>query len=120
MDINKFASDTDDKLLALEKECDERLSQEVDLDGTWKMDGTLKIASNDGDTDPQGQFRNRLILLAIRYSRLVVLSFGFQHAFGKAHSDQNPFFERVSALVSAYDLPADDAFCSATGRLCLF
>jgi hypothetical protein len=47
-------------------------------------------------TDPQNRFRSGLLKLAYSYARLVVLSFGFQHAFGKNNQDENPFLNRVS------------------------
>jgi hypothetical protein len=47
-------------------------------------------------TDPQNRFRSGLLKLAISYARLVALSFGFQHAFGKNNADENPFLMRVS------------------------
>lgn len=46
-------------------------------------------------TDPQNRFRSGLLRLAYSYARLVALSFGFQHAFGKNNVDENPFLERV-------------------------
>lgn len=33
--------------------------------------------------------------MAYSYARLVALAFGFQHAFGKGHTDENPFLKRV-------------------------
>jgi hypothetical protein len=45
---------------------------------------------------PQNSFRNGLLKLAFSYARLICLSFGFQHAFGKSHINENPFFQRVS------------------------
>lgn len=53
--------------------------------------------------DPQGRFRNSLLKLAYRYSRLTVLSFGFQHSFGKGGAgtpEQISFFDRVGAFRS--------------------
>ncbi|KAI5117668.1 hypothetical protein M0805_009701 [Coniferiporia weirii] len=76
LDLNNLSSEIDETLVALEAEWNERLSQETDPD------------------DAQGRFRNSLIKLAYRYARLTVLSFGFQHAFGKNHSQQASFFDR--------------------------
>lgn len=50
-------------------------------------------------TDPQNRFRSGLLNLAGSYMRLVALSFGFQHAFGKNNTDENPFLLRVSDLL---------------------
>ena len=50
-------------------------------------------------TDPQYSFRTALLHLAHSYARLVALSYGFQHAFGKNDgTDENPFLTRVSPL----------------------
>jgi len=38
--------------------------------------------------------------LAYSYARLVALSFGFQHAFGKNNTDENPFLTRCLAAAS--------------------
>ena len=46
-------------------------------------------------TDPQNSFRTGLLRLAYPYARLIALSYGFQHAFGKGHTDENPFLQRV-------------------------
>lgn len=54
-----------------------------------------KIAKTDLN-DPQNCFRTGLLRLAYSYSRLVALSYGFQHAFGKVDDvDENPFLMRV-------------------------
>ena len=51
-------------------------------------------------TDPQYSFRTALLHLAHSYARLVALSYGFQHAFGKNDgTDENPFLTRVSLLL---------------------
>lgn len=55
------------------------------------------------NTDPDndaGKFRMCLLKLVYSYGRLVVLSYGFQHAFGKNNTDENPFLMRVSILSS--------------------
>lgn len=47
--------------------------------------------------DQQNCFRTGLLRLAYSYSRLIALSYGFQHAFGKNEGkDENPFLMRVS------------------------
>ncbi|KAK7033077.1 Zn(2)-C6 fungal-type domain-containing protein [Favolaschia claudopus] len=51
-------------------------------------------------TDPQNRFRSGLLKLAYSYARLVALSFGFQHAFGKNNTDENPFLNRCVAAAS--------------------
>lgn len=43
---------------------------------------------------PQNRFRTGLLRLAYSYSRLIALSYGFQHAFGKNTTDENPFLNR--------------------------
>lgn len=83
LEINKLAAETDEKLVNMEAEWNERLGQNTD------------------SGDDQARFRNSLVKLAYRYSRLIVLSFGFQHSFvGKAHSDQTIFFNRVRIFSS--------------------
>jgi len=42
----------------------------------------------------QNRFRTGLLRLAYSYSRLIALSYGFQHAFGKNTSEENPFLNR--------------------------
>ncbi|KAJ6505937.1 hypothetical protein DFH09DRAFT_284234 [Mycena vulgaris] len=51
-------------------------------------------------TDTQNRFRSGLLKLAFSYARLVALSFGFQHAFGKNNTDENPFLERCLTAAS--------------------
>ena len=80
VDFISLSSETDEILVTKEKEWSERLRQKTD------------------PSDPQGRFRNSLLKLAYQYSRLTVLSFGFQHSFGKGGagtSDQVSFFDRV-------------------------
>ncbi|KAH8112586.1 hypothetical protein DFH11DRAFT_463167 [Phellopilus nigrolimitatus] len=76
LDLNGLSSEIDEKLVADEAEWTKRLVQNTD------------------PNDSQGCFRNSLVKLAYRYSRLIVLSFGFQHSFGKGQSDQSSFFDR--------------------------
>lgn len=55
-------------------------------------------------TDPQYSFRTALLHLAHSYARLVALSYGFQHAFGKNDgTDENPFLTRVSPLKTNFN-----------------
>lgn len=77
-DIGKLAIDADDELCRLR-----------DL---W----SARLKANVHPGDVQGVFRNELLILAYNYARLCVLSFGFQHAFGKGGSDPRVFVERVS------------------------
>ena len=47
-------------------------------------------------TEHKAKFRNTLIGLAYSYARLVILSFGFQHAFQRgAIKKENAFLFRV-------------------------
>lgn len=48
----------------------------------------------------QNRFRVGLLKLAYSYSRLVALSYGFQHAFGKRDAEDNPFLTRVCSTES--------------------
>ena len=80
MDYEKIATEADDELKAHEKK--------------W-----FTILEQTDMTDPQYSFRNALLHLAHSYARLVALSYGFQHAFGKNDgTDENPFLTRVSPL----------------------
>jgi hypothetical protein len=80
VDFEKIATETDDELKAHEEK--------------W-----LAILRETDMTDPQNCFRTGLLRLAHSYARLVALSYGFQHAFGKnADTDENPFLMRVSPL----------------------
>ncbi|EPQ52642.1 hypothetical protein GLOTRDRAFT_79762 [Gloeophyllum trabeum ATCC 11539] len=65
-------------------------------------------------SDPQIRFRSGLLKLAYSYARLVALSYGFQHSFGKGHTEDNPFLIRcfkaasdvVTAMVDDVGVPA--------------
>ncbi|KAL5525464.1 hypothetical protein ACEPAG_6800 [Sanghuangporus baumii] len=79
VDFISLSSETDETLVAKEQEWSERLRQKTDAN------------------DPQGRFRHSLLKLAYRYARLTVLSFGFQHSFGKGGAgtpEQVSFFDR--------------------------
>ncbi|KAG6880114.1 hypothetical protein C0992_005821 [Termitomyces sp. T32_za158] len=83
VDFEKIATETDEELKALADKWNAILDQ--------------------GDmSDPQNCFRTGLIQLAYPYARLVALSYGFQHAFGKNHTDENPFLKRC--LDAAFDV----------------
>lgn len=76
IDVAQIASETDDRLAALEE--------------SWKP-----ILCNAKTDDPQFRFRIGLLKLAYSYARLSVLSVGFQHSFGKASpSSEVPFLWR--------------------------
>lgn len=78
-DFERLAAETDDQLQALR--------------GQW-----IKVIEENTDLDNyQSKFRTRLLKLAYSYGRLIVLSYGFQHAFGKNNTDENPFLQRVGA-----------------------
>ncbi|TFK49594.1 hypothetical protein OE88DRAFT_357610 [Heliocybe sulcata] len=57
-------------------------------------------------SDPQVRFRSGLLKLAYSYARLVALSYGFQHSFGKSDTGDNPFlircFKAASDVVTAF------------------
>lgn len=53
-------------------------------------------------SDEQFCFRTGLLKLAYSYARMVALSYAFQHAFGKAGMDENPFLTRC--LTAATDV----------------
>ena len=76
IDLGRLASETDDKI------------EELRLRWFSLLDKT--------DTDePQNRYRIGLLKLGYSYARLVALAFGFQHAFGKSNTDENPFLNRV-------------------------
>jgi hypothetical protein len=74
-DFEQIASETDDEL--------------KQLGDKW-----FKLLSQTDMTVPQNCFRTDLLRLAYSYARLIALAFGFQHAFGKSHTDENPFLQR--------------------------
>ena len=76
IDLGKLASEADDKI------------EELRLQ--W-----FTILEKTDTDDPQNCFRIGLLKLAYSYARLVALAFGFQHAFGKSNTDENPFLYRV-------------------------
>lgn len=79
VNFEAIATETDDEIKALGEKWMKTLAENTDLN------------------DPQNSFRNGLLRLAYSYSRLIALSYGFQHAFGKSdEKDENPFLERVS------------------------
>lgn len=81
IDLGLLASETDDKL--------ENLRQQ------WFS----KFKQTDSN-EPQNRFRIGLLRLAYSYARLVALAYGFQHAFGRSNTNENPFLQRVCLSVS--------------------
>ncbi|KAF8623696.1 hypothetical protein AX17_007394 [Amanita inopinata Kibby_2008] len=75
-DFEALAAATDDELKRLREQWFEVIKENTDAN------------------DDQGRFRTGLLKLAYSYGRLVVLSYGFQHAFGKNNTDENPFLLR--------------------------
>ena len=74
-----------------------RITSETDEELKCLKDKWMAIIVEQTDlSDPQNHFRTGLLKLAYSYARLVVLSFGFQHAFGKNQHAENPFLMRVS------------------------
>ncbi|KAG5354121.1 hypothetical protein C0989_007482 [Termitomyces sp. Mn162] len=92
--IRKIYSDPDHPT-GLNKNVDfERIATETD-DVLKRLAAKWNAILEQGDmSDPQNSFRTGLIQLAYPYARLVALSYGFQHAFGKNHTDENPFLKR--------------------------
>jgi hypothetical protein len=76
VDFERIATETDEELKSLGDRWFSRIEQ---------MD----------QTDPHYRFRTGLLRFAYSYARLVALSIGFQHAFGKSNTDENPFMTRV-------------------------
>ncbi|KAE9407827.1 hypothetical protein BT96DRAFT_85827 [Gymnopus androsaceus JB14] len=100
VDFLKIAAETDEEFLELQRKWHPILDENVD------------------NNDRIGAFRLGLLNLAFAYARLVVLSYGFQHAFGKNSSDDNPFLERclnaandiVKAMVEDIGRPSQRIF----------
>jgi hypothetical protein len=100
VDFVKIAAEADEEFLALQTKWFPILDDNVDKN------------------DPPGVFRLGLLKLAFGYGRLIVLSYGFQHAFGKSSSDDNPFLERcmnaandiVKAMVEDIGRPSQRIF----------
>lgn len=76
VDFEAIATRTDDELQGLEQH--------------W-----FPILAEKGNGNAQARFRTGLLRLAYSYARLIALSYGFQHAFGKNDGlDENPFLQR--------------------------
>ncbi|KAJ7052617.1 hypothetical protein C8F01DRAFT_1261749 [Mycena amicta] len=79
----------------------ERVASETDEQLKQLGDNWQKLVNEATDmTDSQNKFRSGLLKLAYSYARLVALSFGFQHAFGKNNTNENPFLMRCLAAAS--------------------
>ncbi|KIK62927.1 hypothetical protein GYMLUDRAFT_57708 [Collybiopsis luxurians FD-317 M1] len=101
-DVNfvMIAAETDEEFLALQDRWYPILDENVDKG------------------DPPGNFRLGLLKLEFGYARLIVLSYGFQHAFGKNSSDDIPFLERclkaandiIQTMVEDIGLPSQRIF----------
>ncbi|KAI4522795.1 hypothetical protein K525DRAFT_222833 [Schizophyllum commune Loenen D] len=75
VDLEQLSMESDDEIQALQRE--------------W-----MEIIEQTDMTDSQNRFRAGLLRLAWSYARLAVLSYGFQHAFGRTNADENPFLMR--------------------------
>jgi hypothetical protein len=90
-DFERVAAETDDQLQALRARWVKIIEENTDVD------------------DYQCKFRTRLLKLAYSYGRLIVLSYGFQHAFGKNNTDENPFLLRcLNAAEDVLQAVVDD------------
>ncbi|PPQ69168.1 hypothetical protein CVT26_003542 [Gymnopilus dilepis] len=91
VDFERIATETDDELQALRNR--------------W-----FSVLEHTDMTDPQNRFRTGLLRLAYSYARLVALSYGFQHAFGKNEGkDENPFLMRcLKAASDVVEAVVDD------------
>ncbi|KAJ3787022.1 hypothetical protein GGU10DRAFT_156771 [Lentinula aff. detonsa] len=100
VDFVQIAAETDEEFLVLQTKWYPILDENVDKN------------------DPPGYFRLGLLKLAFGYARLIVLSYGFQHAFGKNSSNDNPFLDRcmnaandiVQTMVEDIGRPAQRIF----------
>lgn len=92
----------------------ERIATEADDELKQLGDKWFTLLEQTDMNDPQNSFRTGLLKLAFPYARLVALSYGFQHAFGKGHTDENPFLLRVRIYNSVLQLSTDSCrVCSA-------
>ncbi|KAF8071700.1 hypothetical protein FPV67DRAFT_1482356 [Lyophyllum atratum] len=115
--IAKIYSDPDHPT-GLNKEVDfEKIATETDDELKRLGDKWMAILETTDMNDPQNRFRTGLLRLAYPYARLIALSYGFQHAFGKNHTDENPFLTRC--LNAAFDvvLPVLDDLCRPSQRI---
>ncbi|KAF8807008.1 hypothetical protein BYT27DRAFT_7190720 [Phlegmacium glaucopus] len=105
-------------LTGLNKEVDfEKIAIEADDELKKHEERWFAILAQTDMTDPQNCFRNGLLHLAHSYSRLVALSYGFQHAFGKNDgTDENPFLMRCLQAASDVVHAVVDDICRPTQR----
>jgi len=90
-EFERLAAETDDQLQSLQAQ--------------W----FAVIQENTDQEDIQNKFRTRLLQLAYSYGRLIVLSYGFQHAFGKNNTNENPFLQRcLNAAEDVLQAVVDD------------
>ncbi|TFK27196.1 hypothetical protein FA15DRAFT_666700 [Coprinopsis marcescibilis] len=94
VDFEAIATETDDELQQLQEK--------------W-----FSILRTTDLTEPQNRFRTGLLRLAYSYARLIALSYGFQHAFGKTDGqDENPFLTRCrNAASDVVRVVVDDLCC---------
>lgn len=93
VEFEAIATRTDDELQKLEKH--------------W-----FSILATRGNGNAQARFRTGLLRLAYSYARLIALSYGFQHAFGKNDGlDENPFLQRCLNAASDVVRAVVDDIC---------
>ncbi|KAJ7686068.1 hypothetical protein B0H17DRAFT_722358 [Mycena rosella] len=84
--LNKFVD-----FEGLAGETDEELKRLADK---WRL-----VLEQADKRDVENRFRSGLLNLNCSYARLVALSFGIQHSFGKNNTDENPFLMRCLTVV---------------------
>ncbi|KAH6913055.1 hypothetical protein BKA70DRAFT_1369785 [Coprinopsis sp. MPI-PUGE-AT-0042] len=93
VDFEAIATQTDDELQKLQTH--------------W-----LTTLASSGNSNPEARFRTGLLRLAYSYARLIALSYGFQHAFGKNDGlDENPFLQRCLNAASDVVRTVVDEIC---------
>lgn len=98
VDFERIATETDDELKKLQQK--------------W-----FTILQTTDLNEPENRFRTGLLSLAYSYARLIALSYGFQHAFGKTDGqDENPFLLRCLHAASDVVHAVVDEICVPTQR----
>ncbi|KAF8986590.1 hypothetical protein BDQ17DRAFT_1436191 [Cyathus striatus] len=99
--ISKIYSDPEHPT-GLNKEVDfEAVATEADEEFKKLWEYWSSVLQKTDLSDPQNSFRTGLLSLAYSYARLIALSYGFQHAFGKNDGmDENPFLMRCFKAAS--------------------
>lgn len=69
------------------------MNADEELQALWAQ--WHKVLEETDLTVPQNRFRTGLLRLAYSYSRLIALSFGFQHVFSKGAADESIILYRV-------------------------